>query len=98
MNTKGDYIMNMKKFCKLIILIILGMLFYTSAKNINVPYAIKCYKCWESKVPYTNMGLKRIAHRSFKDEYSGRKMEGYCVYRCEHGHILYVNYDTGDKQ
>ena len=49
-------------------------------------------------MPYTNMGVRSIANRSFKDEYTGRKMEGYCVYRCQYGHVLYVNYDTGDKQ
>lgn len=87
-----------KKFMISVILVILAMFFFTSAKKVNVPYAIKCYKCWENKIPYSNVGVSSIAHRSFKDEYVGRKMEGYCVYRCEHGHVLYVNYDTGDKQ
>ena len=91
--------MNMKRFIKLTILIIFGMLFFTSStKKVNVPYSIECYKCWENKMPYTNMGVRSIANRSFKDEYTGRKMEGYCVYRCQYGHVLYVNYDTGDKQ
>ena len=80
------------------ILIVFAMFLFTSAKKVNVPYAIKCYKCWENKQPYSNIGVRSIAHRSFKDEYSGRKMEGYCVYRCEYGHVLYINYDTGDKK
>ena len=93
----------MKKFITFLI-IMFGMIFLTSSNNKtvkHVPYAIKCYKCMEdykkrNKAEYGNWYT--IANRSFKDEYSGRKMEGYCVYRCQHGHILYVNYDTGDKK
>ena len=91
----------MNRKIKIIILVLVGLFMLTSSstkKKVNVPYSIKCYKCWENKMPYTNMGVRSIANRSFKDEYTGRKMEGYCVYRCQHGHILYVNYDTGDRQ
>ena len=91
----------MKRFIKLTLLIVLGMIFYTSAKKVNVPYSIKCYKCMEdykkrNKAEYGTWYT--IANRSFKDEYDNRKMKGYCIYRCQHGHILYVNYDTGDKK
>ena len=69
-----------------------------SRKNKSVPYAIKCYKCIEGKTPYTHAPFRSIANRSFKDEYNDNGYEGYCIYKCEHGHILYVNYTTGDKK
>lgn len=85
----------MKKII-LIPFIFLAMILFTSAKS--VPYAIKCYKCYECKIPYSNIRIRTLAHRSFKDEYKNNGYEGYCIYRCNNGHYLYVNYDTGERK
>lgn len=72
---------------KKIILILLGMFLLSS----STPYSIKCYKCRKA-------GVHAIANRSFADEYSGRPEPEYCIYKCQYGHTLYVNYDTGDRK
>lgn len=58
----------------------------SSSKKVNfVPFSIKCYKCgnWNN-----------IANRSIRDEHNTE----YAIYRCQHGHILYVNYNNGERK
>ena len=86
---------------KLIILafILITMILFTSSnsKTKIVPFSIKCYKCYNETLPYSNSHVFSIANRSFKDE-QNPKYKGYCIYRCQHGHILYVNYDTNERK
>lgn len=84
----------------LIIFIFTTIIFFTSSngnKIKSVPYSIKCYKCYNETLPYSHSHIFSIAYRSFKDE-QNPKYKGYCIYRCPHGHILYINYDTNERK
>ena len=90
----------MIKKIKIITFIIATIILFTSsnAKKIkSVPYSIRCYKCYNETLPYSYFHIYSIAHRSFKDE-QNPKYKKYCIYRCNHGHILYVNYDTNERK
>ena len=83
-----------------ILIIFLTIILFTSSnanKTKSVPFSIKCYKCYNETLPYSNSHIFSIANRSFKDE-QNPKYKGYCIYRCQHGHILYVNYDTNERK
>lgn len=91
----------MKKLISTLLILIAIMIFTSSStKAKRVPHSIKCYKCYESYI--NNNGAYgqqySIATRSFGDEYNNRKMKGYCIYHCQYGHTLYINYDNGDKK
>jgi len=90
----------MLKKLSMIVLVITSIMLFTSSnakKTKSIPYSIKCYKCYNQTLPYSNSHVFSIAYRSFKDE-QNPKYKGYCVYKCSHGHILYVNYDTDEKK
>ena len=90
----------MIKKLTLLTFIIATIVLFTSSDNKStkcVPYSIKCYKCYKETLPYSNSHVFSIANRSFKDE-QNPKYKGWCIYRCNHGHILYVNYDTNERK
>ena len=89
----------LKKITSILIILFLITIFTSSnsQKTKSVPFSIKCYKCYNETLPYSNSHIFSIANRSFKDE-QNPKYKGYCVYRCNHGHILYVNYDTNERK
>ena len=91
-----------KKLISVVLILIAIMVFTSSSKTKvkQVPHSIKCYKCYDSYVHnHGAYGLQySIATRSYKDEHNNRKMKGYCIYHCQYGHTLYINYDNGDKK
>lgn len=80
----------MKKF------IFIMMLIMTSA--FAESYSIRCYKCKEyaESHKYVSSCSGCNAWRSFKDE--NDKNKGYLIYKCEHGHILYIDVKTGERK
>ena len=83
----------------LVIFIFITIILFTSSNNKSkiIPFSIKCYKCYNETLPYSNSHVFSIANRSFKDE-QNPKYKGCCIYRCQHGHILYINYDTNERK
>ena len=73
------------KLAKLIIAVLVLMLLFISA----TPFSIMCPKCWEKD------HIRSIANRSIKDETSGDKR---IVYRCQYGHIIYVDPENKEVQ
>ena len=69
---------------KIIIMLILGILLLGST-----PFSIQCYKCKKD-------GVRSVASRSFADEHG--KNTGYSVYRCQYGHVLYIDDKTGERK
>ncbi len=55
----------------------------------STPFGIQCYKCKKD-------GVRSIANRSFADEQG--KNKGYSVYRCQYGHVLYIDDKTGERK
>ena len=55
----------------------------------STPFSIQCYKCKKD-------GVRSVANRSFKDEQG--KHSGYSVYRCQYGHVLYIDDQTGERK
>ena len=88
-----------KKLITLAFIIATVILFTSSnaKKTKLVPYSIRCYKCYNETLPYSNLHVFSIATRSFKDE-QNPKYKKYCIYRCNHGHILYINYDKNERK
>lgn len=91
----------MKKLISTLLILIAIMIFTSSStKAKRVPHSIKCYKCHEcwlkDKTAYGH--FYSIATRTYSDEHNNRKMKGYCIYHCQYGHTLYINYDNGDKK
>ena len=73
------------KLMNFIMAVLLVMLLFISA----TPFGIKCKKCWEKdKIHCT-------ANRSIADETSG---DGRAVYRCQYGHVIYVDWETGERK
>ena len=89
----------MIKKLTLVIFIFITIILFTSSNNKSkiITFSIKCYKWNNETLPYSNSHVFSIANRSFKDE-QNPKYKGYCVYRCQHGHILYINYDTNERK
>lgn len=90
----------MKKIIVISILATLFILFTSSSANKikTVPYYVRCYKCYDEVVPNSHIRTYSMAYRSFKDEHNDSEYKGYCIYKCEHGHKLYINYLNNDKK
>ena len=83
-----------------ILIIFLTIILFTSSnanKTKSVPFSIKCYKCYNETLPYSKSHVFSIAYRSFKDE-QNPKYKNYCIYRCPHGHVLYIDYDKNERK
>ena len=73
------------KLIKFILAVITLMLLCVSA----TPFGIMCHKCWEKD------NIRSIANRSMADETSGDKR---AVYRCQYGHVIYIDWETGERK
>lgn len=70
-------------FEKIITVLLLIILFQAST-----PFAVKCHKCWQKD------HICSVANRCIADETSGDER---AVYRCQYGHIIRINWKTGER-
>ena len=73
------------KLVKYVLAILILMIICSSM----TPFGIQCNKCWEHD------HIRSVANRSIADEQSGDKR---AVYRCQYGHITYVDWETGERE
>ena len=73
------------KLLKLIIAVAVLMMLFVSM----TPFGIMCTKCWEKDK------IRSIANRSIADEKTGDKR---AVYRCQYGHVIYVDWETKERK
>lgn len=73
------------KLMKIVLIVLTIMMLFISM----TPFGIMCPKCWKKD------HIRSIANRSVKDETSGDKR---IAYRCQYGHLIYVDPDDKSAQ
>lgn len=79
----------MKKLIIMLALVVAGFV----ASSWSGGYSIPCYACREATQTYAkgySYCLGCPCWRSYRDEGTDSKYQGYMIYRCQHGHILLI--------